>query len=148
MELIKGFEGCSLRAYPDPATGAEPWTIGYGATGPGIRPGAVWTQEQAEEDLRKRVIDLAAFIDREINIILTDEELAALISFTYNVGKGAFDSSTLRKKINAQDIEEAAKEFPRWNKAAGKVLAGLTKRRSAEMAQFLLGANFKARVEG
>jgi lysozyme len=85
---------------------------------------------------------LGLFIDSEVKIHLTDDEKAALISFTYNVGRGNFDHSTLLKKLNAGDIEGAAKEFLKWNLAAGKVMAGLTKRRSGEMAEFLLGADF------
>lgn len=142
LKLIKQFEGCQLKAYPDPATGAAPWTVGYGATGPKIGPGTVWTQVQAEQDLLDRVQALGAFIDSEVKIPLTDEEKAALVSFTYNVGRGNFDHSTLRAKLNAGDIEGAAQEFPKWNLAAGKVLSGLVTRRSGEMAEFLLGANF------
>jgi lysozyme len=144
--LIKGFEGRSLKAYPDPATGGAPWTIGYGATGFAIRQGTVWSPEQCELDLLNRVRDIALFIDKEVNILLTDEELAALISFVYNVGRGNFDHSTLLVKLNEKDIAGAAKEFLRWDKAAGKVMAGLTKRRSGEMAEFLLGANFGERI--
>jgi lysozyme len=141
-KLIQSFEGCKLTAYPDPATGGAPWTIGYGATGPGITKGTVWTQAQADADLLARVQALGLFIDSEVKIHLTDDEKAALISFTYNVGRGNFDHSTLLKKLNAGDIEGAAKEFLKWNLAAGKVMAGLTKRRSGEMAEFLLGADF------
>ncbi|MEX3935079.1 lysozyme [Paraburkholderia phymatum] len=140
--LIKQFEGCKLKAYPDPATGAAPWTIGYGATGPKIGPGTVWTQVQADADLQERVTALGAHITSEVRIPLSDEETAALVSFTYNVGTGNFDHSTLLKKLNAGDIQGAADEFPKWNLAAGKVLAGLVHRRSGEMAEFLLGANF------
>lgn len=140
--LITGFEGCKLTAYPDPATGGAPWTVGYGATGKGITKGTLWTQAQADDDLRKRIEALGAFVDPEVKIPLTDEERAALISLIYNIGQGNFDHSTLLKKLNARDIEGAAKEFLKWNMAAGKVMAGLTKRRSGEMAEFLLGADF------
>jgi lysozyme len=142
LKLIKQFEGCKLKAYPDPATGAAPWTVGYGATGPMIGPGTVWTQVQADQDLRDRVESLGAFIDSQVKIPLTDEEKAALVSFTYNVGRGNFDHSTLLAKLNEGDIQGAADEFPKWDLAAGKVLAGLVTRRSGEMAEFLLGANF------
>jgi lysozyme len=142
LKLIKQFEGCRLKAYPDPATGAAPWTIGYGATGTKIGPGTVWTQVQADQDLLDRVVSLGSFIDSEVKIPLTDEEKAALASFTYNVGRGNFDHSSLLRLLNAGDIEGAAKEFPKWDLAAGKVMAGLVTRRSGEMAEFLLGANF------
>jgi lysozyme len=140
---IKGYEGCELHAYPDPATGGAPWTIGYGATGPGITKGTVWTQEQADMDLRARVVSLGAFVDSIVKIVITDEQKAALISFAYNVGKGALKGSTLLRKLNAGDVEGAANEFLRWNKAAGKVMAGLTKRRDGERALFLLGSSFE-----
>jgi lysozyme len=142
LKLIKQFEGCRLKAYPDPATGAAPWTIGYGATGPKIGPGTTWTQVQADTDLLERVQTLGAFIDSEVKIPLTDEEKGALVSFTYNVGRGNFDHSTLRAKLNAGDIEGASQEFLKWDLAAGKVMEGLLKRRQGEMAEFLLGANF------
>src|SRR5579875_1710555 len=142
LKLIKQFEGCKLKAYPDPATGAAPWTIGYGATGPKIGPGTVWTQVQADQDLLDRVIALGAHLDSVVKFGLTDEEKGALCSFCYNVGTGNFDHSTMLAKLNAGDIQGAADEFPKWDKAAGKVLAGLVTRRSGEMAEFLLGANF------
>lgn len=142
LKLIKQYEGCRLKAYPDPATGAAPWTVGYGATGPRIGPATVWTQVQADQDLLDRVEALGAFIDSEVKIPLTDEEKAALVSFTYNVGRGNFDHSSLRTKLNEGDIQGAADEFHKWDLAAGKVMAGLVTRRSGEMAEFLLGANF------
>lgn len=140
--LIRQFEGCKLKAYPDPATGAAPWTIGDGATGPNIGPGTVWTQVQADTDLNDRVTALGAFIDSEVKVPLTDEEKAALISFTYNVGRGNFDHSTLKAKLNEGDIDGASQEFLKWDMAAGKVMQGLLNRRQGEMAEFLLGANF------
>jgi lysozyme len=139
LKLIKEFEGCRLKAYPDPATGAAPWTIGYGATGPKIGPATVWTQVQADQDLLDRVEALGAHIDSVVKIELSDEEKAALCSFTYNVGTGNFDHSTMLSLLNEGRVEEAGHEFPKWNKAAGKVLAGLVNRRSGEMAEFFLG---------
>jgi lysozyme len=147
LKLIKEFEGCRLKAYPDPATGAAPWTIGYGATGPKIGPGTVWTQAQADQDLLERVVALGKHIDLVVTVDMADDELAALISFTYNVGTGNFDHSTMLVLLNKGDILGAAKEFPKWNKAAGKVLGGLVTRRSGEMAEFLLGANFSVLKE-
>jgi GH24 family phage-related lysozyme (muramidase) len=68
---------------------------------------------------------------------LTQNRFDALISFTYNLGGSALASSTLLKKLNAKDYKGAAAEFPKWNKAGGKVVSGLTKRRDAEMELFL-----------
>lgn len=148
LRLIKQFEGCKLQAYPDPATGGAPWTIGYGATGPWIAKGTVWTQAQAEADLIERVTALEHFIDEKVKWELTDEEMGAIISLVYNIGNGNFNSSTLLKDLNACKIEEAALEFPKWNKAAGHIMKGLVTRRGGEMAQFLIGANFGIRVLG
>lgn len=142
IKLIKQFEGCRLTAYPDPATGGAPWTIGYGATGPEITKGTVWDQLHADQDLLARVQALGTFLDSAVKIPLTDEEKASLISFTYNVGRGNFDHSTLLAKLNAGDIEGASQEFLKWDLASGKVMQGLLNRRQAEMAEFLLGANF------
>lgn len=134
IALIQRSESCRLRAYLCPA---GVWTAGFGATGPDIGPDTVWTQEQADE---RFVRDLQRF-EREVESLLTFEptsnEFSALVSFAYNVGVGALAKSTLLRKFNAGDIEGAANEFLRWNKAAGKVLAGLTRRREAERDLFL-----------
>lgn len=140
--LIKQFEGCKLKAYPDPATGAAPWTIGYGATGPKIGPGTVWTQVQADSDLETRVTAIGAFIDAAVKVELTDEEKAALCSFTYNVGRGNFDHSTLLKLLNEGDYDGAANQFLVWDEAQGKVMQGLLNRRQDEMKEFLSSPNF------
>jgi lysozyme len=139
-KLIKGFEGCRLTAYPDPATGGAPWTIGYGATGPKITKGTVWSQSQADLDLRARVEALGTFVDSIVKVPVTDAQKAALISFAYNVGQGSLKGSTLLKKLNTKDTMGASMEFLRWNRAAGRVMAGLTNRREAERATFLQGA--------
>ena len=139
-KLIKQFEGCRLTAYPDPATGGAPWTIGYGATGPKITKGTVWSQSQADLDLRARVEALGTFVDSVVKVPITDEQKAALISFAYNVGQGSLKGSTLLKKLNTKDTLGASMEFLRWNRAAGRVMAGLTNRREAERATFLQGA--------
>lgn len=136
LALIKQFEGCKLDAYPDPGTGGDPWTIGWGATGPGIKKGVRWTQAQADQRLAADVARFAAGVDAVVTKAPTAGQRAAMISFAYNVGLGAFSSSTLLRKHNAGDFEGAAAEFGRWNKAAGKVLNGLTRRREAEAAVY------------
>lgn len=138
IDLIKSCEGCVLKAYPDPGTGAAPWTIGYGHTGPEVMPGNTVTQEQAEELLKA---DLERFektvIDATATIQISDNQFAALVSFTYNCGPGNFLKSGLLRKTLAADFTGAAEEFPKWNKAAGKVLPGLVKRREAEKELYL-----------
>lgn len=140
--LAKQFEGCSLGAYPDPARGWACPTIGYGATGPGITQGTVWTQAQADADLRQRMAACGVVVDKHVSVVLNDEPKAALCDFIYNVGEGAFETSTLLRLLNGGDAQGAANEFEKWNLAAGKVLPGLVKRRDAEKALFLLGTNF------
>src|SRR5699024_5200716 len=101
--LIQKWEGCELTAYPDPATGGDPWTIGYGATGAGIGPGVQWTLEQAEERLER---DLGRFMDgvkERLERYASPEQLAAMTSLAYNIGLAAFGRSTLLRKFNAGD---------------------------------------------
>lgn len=136
VNIIKKWEGLKLEAYPDPATGGAPWTIGYGATGPGIVKGVRWTQRQAEDRL---AIDIDRFMKGVRSVVkgkVRDTELAAMTSLAYNIGVSAFKSSTLLRKFNAGDKEGAANQFPRWNKAGGKVMRGLTNRRLDEQALF------------
>lgn len=137
IALIASFEGCRLKAYPDPGTGGDPWTIGFGATGPGIKAGVVWTQEQADARLKS---DLARFEKAVTTAIsgkpTTQGQFDALVSFAFNCGVTNLLNSTLLRKHCAGDFAGAAKEFARWNKAAGKVMAGLTRRRAAEAALY------------
>jgi lysozyme len=135
--LITRFEGCVLNAYPDPASGGDPWTVGYGATGPDIRRGVIWTLEKAETDLRERIDHLLTQVRGLVKVKLPEGCEAALVSFAYNVGIGALTTSTLLKKVNAGQLKEAADEFNKWTKAAGKVFPGLVKRRAAERQVFL-----------
>jgi len=133
IELIKKYEGCKLNAYLCPA---NVWTIGYGHT-KNVKEGDKITQEMAEQLL---VNDLQQF-ENAVNAYclraLTQNQFDALISFVFNLGSVAFRASTLLKRINANQMELAALEFERWNKAGGKVLEGLTKRRKDEKALFL-----------
>jgi lysozyme len=137
LSLIKEFEGCKLEAYPDPATGGDPWTIGWGSTGPGIRKGTVWTQEQADTRFAEHVAEFGAGVAKLIgNAATSQQEFDAMVSLAYNVGVGNLASSTLLKLHKAGDKAGAAAQFARWNKAAGRVMAGLTRRRAAEQALY------------
>ena len=132
LNLIKDFEGCRLKAYLCPA---GVWTIGYGHT-QGVKPDMVINQLQAERFLRQ---DLKRFEDAVTSLVkvpITPNQFSALVSFTYNVGTGALYDSTLLRKLNKKDYKGAANEFLRWNKAGGKVLPGLTRRRLAEKDLF------------
>ena len=137
LDLIKAFEGLSLKAYPDPATGGEPWTIGYGHTGLEVKKGLVWSQADADLQLIEDVRRFADGVSKALDgAPATQSQFDAMVSLAYNVGLGNFGGSTLLKKHKAGDHVGAAAEFSRWNKAAGKVMAGLTRRRAAEAALY------------
>ncbi|MXO66482.1 lysozyme [Altericroceibacterium endophyticum] len=138
LALIKRFEGCAriradgrIEAYPDPGTGGAPWTIGWGATGPEIGPGTIWTQAQCDDRLERDTARFAAEVAHTIGDCPTRQnQFDALVSFHYNTG--AIARATLTRMHCAGDFEGAAQEFARWNKAGGRVLAGLSRRRAAE----------------
>lgn len=141
IDLIKSFEGLRLNAYVDPATGGEPITIGYGTTIYNgiqkVKLGDKITESQAESFLQYDVSKFAERIRPLITKNLTDNQFGAIVSFTYNVGLGNLKSSTLLKKVNINPKDSSLPaEFLRWNKAAGKVMAGLTRRRTAEAALY------------
>lgn len=139
--LVKPFEGYATRlpdgrcrAYPDPGTGGHPWTIGYGSTGPDIVEGTIWTHEKAEQELDAHLRYFCAGVLR-LSPGLAKEpprRLAAIISFAYNCGLGNYRISTLKRRVDSKDWQQAYNEILRWNKAAGRVLRGLTLRRQAE----------------
>lgn len=140
--LIKSFEGLELEAYPDPGTGGEPWTIGYGATldmnGKPFKPGDRITLEEAEELFDKDTDRFEAAVDKLTGGVATDNQFAALVSFAYNVGEGegGLKTSTLLRKHNEGDYEGAAREFARWVYAGGQRLKGLERRRGEEAALY------------
>lgn len=134
LDLIRNSEGLRLTAYLDPASGAEPITIGYGHTG-GIRLGDSITEEQANNYLRQDVSKFESGV-ASLAPVTTQGQFDALVDFAYNLGLGNLKSSTLLVKHNACDYNGAALEFARWNKGNGKVMAGLTKRRAAEAALY------------
>lgn len=133
LDLIKDFEGCKLTAYQD-SVGV--WTVGYGSTGGDVCKGLTITQDEAEKRLRKHLEGVERAIGRLVSVPLTQGEFDALCSFVYNLGEGALAKSTLLKLLNASDYDGAAQQFLRWDKAGGQVLAGLTRRRQAEMRRF------------
>lgn len=135
--LIKKWEGCRLTAYPDPGTGADPWTIGYGSTGPDVTEGLIWSQAQAERRLSEDVAKFMGGVKAALKRPATPAQLGAMTSLAYNIGLGAFKGSTLLKQFNAGNTAEAAEQFLRWNRAGGKVMAGLTNRRKDERSEFL-----------
>lgn len=136
VNFVAQHEGMVLKAYPDPGTGGAPWTIGCGRT-TNVHPGDTCTPEQANEWLREELAGFAAQILSVVKVPLTQNQLDALTSFVYNVGFGNFLKSTMLRLINAGDYAGAAQQFIRWNKAAGRVMPGLTTRRNDEAVLFM-----------
>lgn len=138
MALIKQFEGCARKradglyeAYPDPGTGGEPWTIGWGATGKDIVRGTAWTQAQCDARLEADVARHARDVIRAIGDVPTSQaQFDALVCFHYNTG--AIHRATLTKLHKLGRHEQAAEEFARWKFAGGRVLKGLVRRRHEE----------------
>lgn len=148
VDLVKHFEGKYLEAYHDPVGIV---TIGYGYTnragyGDGVKMGDVWTEEKAE---RMLVEGLSRFADRirpHFKRQPTPNQFGAFVSLAYNIGPSAFARSTALRKFNAGNFKDAADAILMWNKAGGKVLRGLVRRREAERALFLAESN-EARVQ-
>lgn len=135
-ELIKSFESLKLKAYPDPATGGKPWTIGWGHT-KGVKPGDQITQAQAEAFLSDDLAEFESAVNSAIKRRMTQNQFDAMVSLAFNIGGANFASSTLVKKFNAGDASGSADEFLRWNRANGKEMKGLVRRRAAERELFL-----------
>lgn len=129
------FEGKNNTAYLDPV---KIWTICYGETR-GVRKGDYRTDEQCLESLAHELVKHDKQMLKYIRVPLTDKEHAAYLSFTYNLGVGAFSKSTLLKKLNQGEFEAACKELDKWVYAGGKKLNGLVKRRAAEKEMCLEG---------
>jgi lysozyme len=156
LDLIKSFEGIpdgdpstvNIDAYLDPV---GIWTIGWGhairvgndflrgsqnkARARALYPGGL-TLTQAEALLRADLMDTCRDVEAAVKVPITDNQFGALVSFTFNLGIGNLGKSTLLRLVNAGQFGPAAGEFGKWNKAGGKVLAGLTRRRTAEAALF------------
>lgn len=138
IKLIQQFEGCekdrpdgTFEAYPDPGTGGDPWTIGWGSTGPGIKKGTVWTQKECDDrfvtDMQRYANDVSKAIG---SAPTTQNQFDALVSFHYNTG--AIASATLTKRHKEGKFADAKKEFGRWINAGGRPMNGLIRRRAAE----------------
>lgn len=146
LALIKRFEGCGrtrkdgrFEAYPDPGTGGDPWTIGWGSTGRGIARGTVWTQAECDLRLERDLIRYAADVARALGDAPTSQgQFDALVSFHYNTG--AIAKATLTKLHRAGQFDAAAHEFGKWVQAGGKPMAGLVRRREAEARLYRCGA--------
>lgn len=134
IKLIKEFEGTRLEAYVCPA---GVLTIGTGHTGPEVHLGLVISEDEATEFLRADLERFERCVESAVGQHVAQCEFDACVSLAFNIGCGAFGKSTLVRKIRSGDYAGAADEFLRWDKAAGKTMKGLTRRRQAERALFL-----------
>lgn|SRR5574343_1692326 len=128
IDFIKQFEGYRDKAY---LCSAGIPTIGYGHIR-GVKIGDICTEEQAENWLIKDLQTAIRAVDRLIKVELNDNQKTAIISFTFNLGSGALQRSTLRTKLNRGEFEEIPKELLKWCKAGGRIINGLLRRRIAE----------------
>lgn len=130
ISLIRHFEGCSLGAYLCPA---GVWTIGYGHTRE-VKEGDVINREQAEALLIEDLEEFEGYVNSMVEVALKQNEFDALVSWVFNLGPGNFKESTLLNRVNYGPMSDVPHQIQRWNKAGGKILEGLVKRRAAEAA--------------
>ena len=132
LSLIKKFEGCKLQAY---YCSGGVLTIGYGHTG-GVKETDVITQEEADKLLKGDVLRFEKYVEDNVKVELDQNQFDALVAWTFNLGVGNLKSSTMLKKLNNGEFESVPFEMRRWNKAGGKTLDGLIRRRQAESLLF------------
>ena len=132
LSLIKKFEGCELEAYK---CAAGVWTIGYGSI-KGVKQGDTITQEEADNLLLYEMDEYEGYINDAVNVDLNQNQFDALVSWVFNLGPSNLSSSTLLTRINNKDWKDVPNQIKRWNKAGGKVLEGLIRRREAEALLF------------
>lgn len=128
---IASHEGYRLVAYPDPATGGEPWTICRGHTG-GVRPGQRATHEQCDRWFAEDLHRAERGVQRHVRVPMKQGEYDAAVSFVFNVGEGNFRTSTLLRKLNAGDRAGSCNQYPRWVYANKMKMQGLVVRRYEE----------------
>lgn len=128
LSLIKKFEGCELEAYQ---CSAGVWTIGYGHT-KGVTPSDSISQEEAEQMLVDELHEYESYVNEYVTVALSQNQFDALVSWVYNLGPANLTASTMLKVLNQGKYEEVPYQMKRWNKAGGKVLDGLVRRREAE----------------
>lgn len=133
IDLIKEFEGLRLTAYK---CAAGVWTIGYGHT-EGVTGAMVITEATADELLARDLAKFETVVSELVKVEINQNQFDSLVSFAFNCGLANLAKSTLLKKLNGgRPVGEVQAEFLRWNKAGGKVIAGLVKRRNAEACLF------------
>jgi lysozyme len=132
LSLIKRFEGCRLKSYK---CSANVLTIGYGHTS-GVKETDTITQDEADKLLQEDVEQFEKYVDDNVTVELGQSQFDALVAWTFNLGVGNLRSSTMLKKLNNEDYKSVPSEMKRWNKAGGKTLDGLIRRREAESLLF------------
>jgi len=132
LELLKHYEGCELTAY---RCSADVLTIGYGHT-KGVTEDMVITQEEADQMLQDEMPEYEGYINDKVTVELNQDQFDAMVCWVYNLGSGNLSSSTLLKVLNDGDYDGVPEQMKRWNKAGGKVLNGLIKRRDSEAKLF------------
>lgn len=125
--FTRASEGCVLKAYPDPGSGGDPWTIGFGHTA-GVKPGMTCTRPEAVRWFEADNALAEAAVTRLVQVPLTQGQFDALTDFVFNLGEARLKKSTLLRKLNAGDYDGAGREFPRWVHAGQKILPGLVTR--------------------
>lgn len=134
ISLIKQYEGFSSKAYRCPAGVIS---IGFGHTAPELTMKDTITRAKAEEVLKSDLKWAQAVVNDNVKVDLTQPQFDALCSLVYNIGQNSFEKSTLLKVLNKGDYESVPAQFSRWNKAGGKVIPGLVRRRQAESELWL-----------
>ena len=132
LSLIKKFEGCELKAY---RCAANVLTIGYGTT-KGVTEDMEITKEEAESILKEEMHEYEGYVNDMVKVPLKQNQFDSIVSWVFNLGSGNLSSSTLLKKLNNSEYDEVPAQIKRWNKAGGKVLDGLIRRREAEALLF------------
>lgn len=134
--VTRDFESCKLKSYLDTVANPPVWTVGWGATGPDIGPDTVWTQQEADDDLQSRLFAIHTEVIDMVTVAVSAGQIAALCDFAYEEGVEALRGSTLLAKLNTGDYGGASLEFLRWDKAGGKDVAGIERRRVADRQLF------------
>jgi len=143
LALIEHYEDDRLVSYPDPKTGGAPWTIGKGATGPGIGPGLIWSQQQSDDRFASDVAERERIVNATVKVTLEQGMFDAMVSIVFNVGPGNANKdgimrlkngkpSTLLRLLNAGDYQGAYAQFAVWISPGSSVELGLRRRRRAE----------------
>jgi len=133
LALIKKFEGLELEAYK---CAAGVWTIGYGHT-KDVQEGDVISESHADHMLEVELEEFEGYINDNVTAPLSQNQFDALVSWVYNLGPANLKASTMLKVLNSGDYEGVPAQIKRWNKAGGKVLEGLIRRREAEALLFV-----------